>query len=107
MAPRKTLVRIVDLEIEATQRDAAAALVVAAQGSRTRGDIADLLLELLAAKLEASRAIADGARAAMSNPAWLARQDAAGVAALGQWLDSSALDLGDRLAHRGQGQNGE
>ena len=56
-----------------------------------------LILDLLRAKLEASRAIAQAA----SNPQWLAEQPAAELAVLGQWLDASAFALGDRLAgHR-------
>jgi hypothetical protein len=57
--------------------------------------IGAIILDLLRAKLEASRAIADYAR---NNPAWLAQQPAAELAAFGQWLDTTALAIGDRLA---------
>jgi hypothetical protein len=56
--------------------------------------IGELILDLLRAKLQASAAIAEAAR----NPAWLAEQPAAELAALGQWLDASAFAIGDRLA---------
>lgn len=56
--------------------------------------IGEIVLDLLRAKLEASRALAEIAQDA----AWRARQPAAELAAFGQWLDSSALALGDRLA---------
>jgi hypothetical protein len=56
--------------------------------------IGELVLDLLAAKLEASAAIARAA----SDPAWLERQSPAELAALGQWLDSTAFAIGDRLA---------
>lgn len=60
------------------------------------GAIGDLILDLLAAKLEASTAIAR----AVSNPQWLATQSGSDLAALGAWLDSTALAIGDRLATR-------
>jgi predicted transcriptional regulator len=53
-----------------------------------------LLLGLLAAKLEASQAIAKVA----SDPAWLKKQHAADLAELVRTLDATALALGDRLA---------
>ncbi len=56
--------------------------------------IGELILDLLRAKLQASAAIAKAAR----DPAWLAQQPAAELAALGQWLDASAFAIGDRLA---------
>ena len=56
--------------------------------------IGEIVLDLLRAKLEASRAIAEAAK----NPAWLAEQPAAELAVFGQWLDSTAMALGDRLA---------
>jgi hypothetical protein len=56
--------------------------------------IGSIVLDLLRAKLEASRAIAEAAK----NPAWLAEQPAAELAAFGQWLDSTAFAIGDRLA---------
>lgn len=57
--------------------------------------IGEIVLDLLAAKLEASAAIA---RAASSNPEWLARQSGSELAAFGEWLDRTALAIGDRLA---------
>lgn len=57
--------------------------------------IGAVILDLLRAKFEASAAIARHAR---DNPAWLAEQSAAELAALGQWLDGSAFAIGDRLA---------
>ena len=56
--------------------------------------IGEVILDLLRAKLQASAAIAEAA----SDPAWLAQQPAAELAALGQWLDASAFAIGDRLA---------
>lgn len=56
--------------------------------------LGDLILDLLAEKLQASHAIAQAAR----DPAWLRQQPAAELAALGQWLDASAFAIGDRLA---------
>lgn len=64
----------------------------------TQHEIGRLLLELLAAKLKASQAIAEAA----SDPAWLDRQSAADLAALGEYLDRSAFSLGDRLATAAQ-----
>jgi hypothetical protein len=64
----------------------------------TRGTLSGLLMDLLIAKLEASMAVTDAARAAMQNPAWLARQNAGDVAALAAYLDQSTFALGDRLA---------
>jgi transposase-like protein len=64
----------------------------------TEHTIGGLLLELLAAKLKASQAIAQAA----SDPAWLDRQSAADLAALGEYLDRSAFSLGDRLATAAQ-----
>lgn len=60
--------------------------------------IGAIVLDLLRAKLEASRAIAEAAK----NPAWLAEQPAAELAVFGQWLDASALAIGDRLAGAGR-----
>jgi hypothetical protein len=57
-------------------------------------EIGALVLELLAAKLKASRAIADAA----ADPEWLKRHSPADVAPLAQWLDSTAFAIGDRLA---------
>ena len=59
--------------------------------------IGELILDLFAAKLEASAAIAQAAR----DPAWLATQSGSELAALGEWLDTTAFAIGDRLAGRG------
>ena len=56
--------------------------------------IGELVLDLLRAKLEASRAIARAAQ----QPEWLAQQTAADLAQLGSYFDSTALAFGDRLA---------
>jgi hypothetical protein len=66
-------------------------------------EIGRLLLDLLAAKLEASKAIAQAAR----NPTWLAQQSAADLAQLGEYLDRSAFSLGDRLATAAQQQRAD
>jgi hypothetical protein len=55
-----------------------------------------LVVDLLAAKLEASEAIAKAA----SRPEWIDRQSGSELAALGEWLDSTAFAIGDRLAQR-------
>lgn len=60
--------------------------------------IGAIILDLLAAKLKASQALAD----AISDPAWIKQQPAAELAALGQWLDGSAFAIGDRLAGAGE-----
>lgn len=65
--------------------------------------IGELVLDLLAAKLKASAAIAQAA----SDPAWLAKQRGSELAALGQWLDSTALAIGDRLAQRDDGSDSD
>lgn len=65
---------------------------------RQQAEIGALVLDLLAAKLEASKAIAKAA----SDPAWLKQQAASELAALGEWLDTTAFAIGDRLAGRGQ-----
>lgn len=57
-------------------------------------EIGAIILDLLAAKLEASAALAR----TVSDPAWLARQSAAELAQLGAYLDGTALAIGDRLA---------
>lgn len=90
--------RVGGLEGQAAAYGEAAAIVTEARRPRTREEIGGLLIDLLAAKLEASRAVADAARAAMQSPAWLARQSAEGVATLADYLDRSAFALGDRLA---------
>ena len=63
--------------------------------------IGELLIQLLAAKLRASRAVAEGAAALMRSPGWVSQQPAEGLAHLGAYLDDSALALGDRLARGG------
>lgn len=63
---------------------------------RQKQQIGELVLDLLAAKLKASAALAE----AVSSPEWLARQSGSELAALGEWLDTTALALGDRLAGR-------
>lgn len=90
--------RVAALEDRSAAHDTAIAIIADARAPRARPELRELLLDLLAAKLEASRAVADAARAALNNPAWLARQDAAGLEALGAYLDRSAFNLGDRLA---------
>lgn len=59
-----------------------------------KAHIGEAILDLLRAKLQASQAIAE----AVADPAWLQRQSAAELAALGQWLDGTAFAIGDRLA---------
>lgn len=61
---------------------------------RRKERLGELLLDLLAAKLEASQAIAQVA----ADPAWLKRQSAADLATLVGTLDSTAFAIGDRLA---------
>lgn len=61
---------------------------------RQQNRIGELVLELLAAKLEASKAVAKQA----TDAEWRRSQRAGELATFGQWLDSTALALGDRLA---------
>lgn len=61
---------------------------------RQQAEIGALVLDLLAAKLKASQAIAEAA----SDQAWLKQQAASELAALGEWLDTTAFAIGDRLA---------
>lgn len=61
---------------------------------RQQAEIGALVLDLLAAKLRASEAIAKAA----TDEAWLKQQPASELAALGQWLDDTAFAIGDRLA---------
>ena len=56
--------------------------------------IGALILDLLEAKLKASQAIAETAL----NAEWRSRYSPAELAELGQWLDSTAFAIGDRLA---------
>lgn len=63
----------------------------------------ELVLDLLRRKLEASEAIARAA----SDPAWIKQQTAAELATLGQWLDTSAFAIGDRLAAGRAGDAGD
>lgn len=58
--------------------------------------IGDLVIDLLRSKLEASAAIARAA----ANPKWIAKREAHELVAIGEWLDRTALALGDRLAGR-------
>jgi hypothetical protein len=90
--------RLAALEGQAEAHAEAAQIVAAAAAPARREQIGVLLMELLAAKLQASKAVADAARAAMQNPAWLARQNAGDVATLAAYLDESAFALGDRLS---------
>lgn len=60
--------------------------------------IGETILDLLRAKLKASEAIAS----AVTDPHWIRRQSASELATLGQWLDSTAFAIGDRLAGAGQ-----
>jgi len=62
-------------------------------------EIGALILDLLAAKLEASAALARAA----SDPEWLRKQRGSELAALGAYLDATALAIGDRLAGGGGG----
>lgn len=96
--PRNQLARVAALEGQAAAHEEAAAIVAEAQRPRPPVDFQSLLYDLLRAKLEASHAVAEASRALLSNPAWVARQDAAGLEALGAYLDESAMNLGDRLA---------
>lgn len=80
----------------ATTRNAALGVQRPALAAQQR-EIGAIILDLLAAKLEASAALARAA----SDPAWLARQSGSELAALGQYLDATALAIGDRLARSG------
>ena len=62
--------------------------------SVTQDLIAELIYDLLAAKMEASIAIAR----VVNNPAWLATQTPEGLAELGEYLDRTAFAMLDRLA---------
>lgn len=66
-----------------------------------QAQIGELVLDLLAAKLKASAAIAEAA----SNPAWIEKQSGSELAALGEWLDATAFAIGDRLAGRADHAN--
>jgi hypothetical protein len=63
---------------------------------RQQHQIGELILDLLAAKLQASTAIAKAA----SDETWLRSQSGSELAALGEWLDTTAFAIGDRLAGR-------
>lgn len=65
---------------------------------RQKTYIGEAILDLLRAKLAASQAIAT----AVADPAWLKRQPASELAALGQWLDATTFAIGDRLAGAAQ-----
>ena len=73
-------------------------LVAAAPRPSGRRDYGEMLLDLLASKLEASAALAVTVRQLLDSPAWASYQDPEALATLGQWLDESALAFGDRLA---------
>ena len=60
-----------------------------------QASLGELIIGCLRSKFQASQAIA----AVATDPEWLKRQSAAELALFGQWLDSSALAIGDRLAH--------
>jgi hypothetical protein len=62
---------------------------------RQQSEIGTLIIELLTAKLTASKAIATAA----SDPTWLRSQSAEQLAILGEWLDTTAFAIGDRLAN--------
>jgi hypothetical protein len=79
-----------------TQRSASPAPQRPSVAAQQR-QIGEIVLDLLAAKLEASAALAR----AVSDPEWLARQSGSELAAIGGYLDSTALAIGDRLAGRG------
>lgn len=83
--------------------DAPGDLPTAVPALATEHTIGGVLLELLAAKLKASQAVAVAAQ----NKEWLARQSAADLAALGEYLDRSAFALGDRLATAAQQQRAD
>lgn len=59
-----------------------------------KAQIGEAVLDLLRAKLKASQAVADAA----NDPEWRRAQSAAELAVFGQWLDSTAFAIGDRLA---------
>ena len=67
-----------------------------------KAHIGETILDLLRAKLKASQALAE----AVSDPNWIRRQPAAELATLGQWLDSTAFAIGDRLAGSAPGDAG-
>ena len=60
-----------------------------------KASMGELIIECLRSKLQAIQAISEVA----TDPEWVKRQSAAELALFGQWLDSSALAIGDRLAH--------
>lgn len=70
---------------------------------RQQREIGTIVLDLLRSKLEASQAIAQ----AVNNPAWLATQSGSELATLGEWLDTTAFAIGDRLAGRGPSEPSE
>jgi len=63
-----------------------------------QSEIGTLVIDLLAAKLKASAAIAK----ATEDTTWMGKQSAAELAEFGAWLDSTAFAIGDRLAGRSQ-----
>jgi len=60
-----------------------------------KASMGELIIGCLRTKLQASLALAEVA----TDPEWVKRQSAAELALFGQWLDASALAIGDRLAH--------
>jgi hypothetical protein len=60
-----------------------------------KASMGEVILDLLRAKLQASQSLAVVA----TDPEWVKRQSAAELAVFGQWLDSSAFAIGDRLAN--------
>lgn len=71
-----------------------AAVVQQASVERRKQRIAELILDLLAAKLEASHRLTGY----LSDPAFLERQSFEQLVNLNGYLDRTALTLGDRLA---------
>jgi hypothetical protein len=82
-----------------TARDPATVTVIARPTVEAQQrQIGELVLDLLRAKLEASATIAR----LVANPEWLAGKSPAELVSLGNYLDDTALSLGDRLAGAGR-----
>ncbi|MEI8166999.1 MAG: helix-turn-helix domain-containing protein [Chloroflexales bacterium] len=60
-----------------------------------QASMGELILGCLRSQLQAIQAVAE----ITTDPEWVKRQSAAELAVFGQWLVSSALSIGDRLAH--------
>ena len=60
-----------------------------------KASMGELIIECLRSQLQAIHAVAE----ITTDPEWAKRQSAAELAVFGQWLVSSALAIGDRLAH--------